>query len=708
MLQQSSVVRLGTAGFHLAVVLALGAPMAFAQSQEKKDVTVEQVTVSDQAEGRYRADTTTSGTKTETPLREVPRSIQVIPQQLIRDQGAVNVDDAVRNVSGLVRSSSSNYGFFNNYLSRGLNMQFLRDGVPDGFTLNGYFRTLTDVEQIEVLKGPGSALYGSGDPGGSINLITKKPQMLAEYELRSGIGSFNTYYGQADATGALVNDKLAYRIIGNAYDSQGFRDVSRHTREILPRLLWKPTSKRTLRFDFDYRNIEAVADPIGLPFAGTGIVNLPASTKLYSPLSNTTTQIYRGTIADVWEASNVLTVRQNLVYMKHDVHLLREQAGVVAGQALTGRRLRDQVDQHNETLYQMEPIWNFQTDQIKHTVLSGFEFHTEHISTARSVAVLPSIPNMSSPVFLETSQAGLPFIKNFDRSITSNQYGLYLHDQIKFNEQWQVRLGGRYDHFDISDNGQKLAGQLSTDPQRHEANSADRFSGNAGLVYSPSKVTSFYGGISESHRAILTTESNRTAFAPESAGQYELGNRSYFWDGKLATNLAIYQVTRRNFLQNVFPDPIPVGKQRTRGVELDFTAQPVKGWSVLGTFTVQDAKFVTLLAPNASFQDHTVVGVSRTLSSLFTTYEFQQGMAKGFGLGGGVSYRSPYFLDIPNTQKVPDYILGDLVFFYRQGLYDIQINVYNVGNTDWFKNGVNGGALPGEPISVLTTLRLHW
>ncbi len=682
--------------------MALGTSLALAQTQEKP-VKIEEIRVIAPQEEGYRVEESTTGTKTETPLREVPRSIQVIPQPLIRDQGAVVLDDAIRNVSGLTRSSSSNYGFFNNYLSRGLNLNFLRDGIPDGFTINGYARTLTDVEQIEVLKGPGSALYGSGDPGGSINLITKKPQMGPAYELRTGIGSFDTYYGQGDATGSLVEDKLAYRLIGNYYNSRGFRDISNQTVEVLPRLLWKANSKHTLRFDFDYRELIVVADPVGIPFNGTGLVSVPASTKLYSPLSTTNTQIYRGLIAHAWEVSNVLTIRQNFVYMNHGLHLLREQAPLVVGNSLTARNLRDQTDRHNEILYQVEPVWTFVAAGIQHTVLSGFEFHQDRISTVRRTAALPNIADIRNPIFPEMALPGLPFVKNFDRSIEANQYGLYLQDQVKFNEQWQVRLAGRYDHFDVADDGQKLAGQSAT----NESNSADRLSGEAGLVYSPSKMTSFYGGIAKSHRAILTTESNRTAFAPESALQYELGNRSFFWDGKLATNLAVYEVTRENFLQTILgqPDPIPVGKQRTRGVELDLTAQPVRGWSTIATYSWQQAKYVTLLAPNTAFQDHTVIGVPRTNASLFTSYEFQEGAVKGFGVGGGVTYQAGFFIDMANRQKVPDYILGDLVFFYRQKKYDVQVNVYNIGDRDWFRNGVNGGALPGYPLSALATLR---
>ncbi|MBN9495031.1 TonB-dependent receptor plug domain-containing protein, partial [bacterium] len=138
-------------------------------------------------------DVARTGTKTDTPLRDVPASVAVVPASLLKEQGVINMDDAMRNVSSVQPLMGGGYGFANNYTSRGLPLSFFRDDMPDGTSpQNGYYRTMYDVERIEVLKGPGSALFGSAGPGGSINMITRQPRSGFAASAGTMLGSFGT------------------------------------------------------------------------------------------------------------------------------------------------------------------------------------------------------------------------------------------------------------------------------------------------------------------------------------------------------------------------------------------------------------------------------------------------------------------------------------------------------------------------------------
>ncbi len=692
----------------------------------------------DKGTGARRA---TTGTKTDTALWDVPQSVQVVPQEQIKEQSAHNVDDTIRNVSGVTQSSSSNYGFFNNYLSRGLNVNFVRDGIPDALTVNGYTRTLSNVEQVEVLKGPGSSLYGSGSPGGTVNLVTKKPLSTPAYDFETTFGSFSTHRVIGDATGPTSNKELNYRVITDYSMSDGFRDISNRIAELHPSLQWNPSPEQTLLASFDFHHVEMVADTAGIPFHNsttaalrtTSLIQVSRDAKFYTPFSDTTTDVFRGSLNHSLHVSDHLTLHENLMFMHRDLDLTRNSSSVnfTSLNTLSGRSLRDQSDASDEVLLQFEPVFNLETGPIFHTLLTGFEFHGTVIDTARSQSNLAPIADVYQPVIPETSKSNILFSPHFDRTLTTAQYGLYLQDQIDFTEQWKMRLGARVDRFDITDegtyntrfdsstafsgalagNGQSFIPNTPTTRFESSSRSDTRLSGQAGLVYQPVQATSFYGGVSVGHQAIVTTEAARSAFAPESSTQFEIGNRSSLFGDKVEINASVFEVTRDNFLQTINGTPVPVGKQRTRGMECDITTHPFPGWTLLMNYAYQDAYYAKLLgatgAPSPDV-DHQVTGVPLHSGGFWSTYEFQDGCLKGFGLGAGVKLRDEVFIDQPNTLKLPGYAVGDLVAFYRQAHYEVQLNVVNVTDESWYRNGVNTGALPGDPLGFYGTVRVKF
>lgn len=704
--------RWGRSAWRVVIVVALagGVPAVQAEDAQKSDARVSgqlpEVVVTGSLEHQGR-----TGSKTRTALEDIPETVHTVPRYVIEVQGAsADLDKAIDNVSGVTQSSSSNYGFFNNYLIRGLNMNFLRDGVPDGSSINGYARSLVDVEQVEVLKGPASALYGSGAPGGSVNLVSKQPQASAGYSLAQMIGAFDTYQTSGDATGPVFgNGRLLYRLNANFYTSHGFRDIKRETFDILPTVVWKPDGHQ-ITLDFDYRDIDLTADTYGIPFRGLSrtqdnpLLGVSRETKYYTPFATTEQQVRRYAVSDEWTINEGLSLRNNIVVLDRDLYLLRNAGGTVAANSsvMTGRNLREQTDDVTDYLYQFEPVMDFQTGTVTHTLLTGFEFQFHNVGAFRQTANLPNITNVFDPVIPETSKDVLTFTPNFHRDIDGRYLSLYGQDQLDVTEQLKVRVGGRYDQFDI-----RSQSHLNSVNQRRQDNV---LSGQAGLVYKPVKMTSFYTGVATSKQANLSTESTALN-KPEGAVQYEVGNRTEFLDGRLGINAAWYHVTRKDFLVTIGTETLPVGEQKTIGVDLDVWGEPVKGWKVNANYGFQDAELVNVpqTAPNPSVDGKRPTGVPVHAAALWTTYEFQDGPMKGFGLGGGVTYKGSVFLNQNNTQRIPGSVVGDLVFFYHyRDWLEAQVNFTNIADATYYRNGVNSGALPGDPAAVSGTVRVRF
>jgi iron complex outermembrane receptor protein len=181
-------------------------------------------------------------------------------------------------------------------------------------------------------------------------------------------------------------------------------------------------------------------------------------------------------------------------------------------------------------------------------------------------------------------------------------------------------------------------------------------------------------------------------------------------DDKFNVNVAWFQVTRTDFLVTVGTDTIPVGEQKTEGVDLDISAEPVPGWNLYANYSYQDAELVDVpvTGTTPAVNGNRPTGIPENSASFWSTYELQGGPLKGFGFGGGLTYRDTIFINQANTSEVPDYVTGDLVFFYRHDWLEAQLNITNVGDATYFRNGVNSGALPGDPLAVQGTVKVHF
>lgn len=704
-------------------MLVLATAVSSAWATEKGAVTLPAVAVTGvQSPPVSLEDTIQAGSKTDTPIRDLPASVLVVPREILRDQGVTDMNQAMSNVSGVQPVMGGGYGFANNYVIRGQAMRFLRDGYFDGTSQNGYWRTFADVDRVEVLKGPGSALYGAGQPGGTINVVTKTPKRTAGTELSTTLGSFGTVNATADLTGPL-SSQVATRLIVNTEKTDGWRGLSRDIKEILPSLTWRLNESSTLSVDYDHRELKVTPDNYGLPFDARGrIVPVSPETRYYSPFNYSDQTIDRLTVSHEWLFSADLSMRTALIQDSRTLDMVRNAGGNPgdSANAMTGRNVRRQTDDARYLNLQNEIIWKTGGPPARHTLLGGVEITDTKVDTVRVGYNLSPITNIYQPVVPESVLPGSAVAaQGFDRDITSRGWGLYAQDQIAFGEQFKVRAGMRTDRLKVKDDG------VQAGTARTVEDTVSFTTGSLGAVWQPSSTASLYAGWSNGKFVNLSTEPARVSASPdrrtvrpESATQLEMGAKLSLLDGRLDLSTALFE-TRRDDYYITLPgatDPTPDGRDKSTGLEIDLTAQPLTGLTTTANLVLQEAKTTSntrasnaqLGISNASISGKRPAGVANTAARLWAAYRFQSASLHGFGLGGGVSYKGASYADALNLYRTPSYAVIDAQAFYETRSWDLSLNLRNLADRRYYTNATFSGALPGEERSAFVTARVRF
>jgi iron complex outermembrane recepter protein len=664
--------------------------------------------------GTRYTDPITTGSKTGVDPRDVPAAIVVIPEQVLRDQDVRSIDGALANASAVAPSFGGGYGFGDNFVIRGLPMRFLRDGLPDGPTTVGYHRTLADVASVEVLKGPGSALYGRAEAGGSVNLTSRTPADMWGINGLASYGSFDAITLTGDVTGPLA-DGANVRLIGNYERTYGYRGLSRRYIDVLPSVAVE-LGNHKITFDYDHRDQSAVVDNYGLPFTTALVIaDIDPTSRFYSAFNRVKQVINRFTIADTLKARDDLTLRAALVYDSRTLNIRRNAGSAVinaAGQ-MTGRGGRLQTDRNDYWTGQAEAVWTPRTGSIQHTILLGAEYASSDLATVRRTYVLPNVSIVNGRADApETITVLASSIAGFDRRITSDTLSVYAQEQIDLADTVKVRGGVRYDSVDLVDNG--LVGAVA----RRIAGTAGLVSWQVGAVYKPAEWVSFYAGYAKGRFLALNTESTALSPIPESSSQIEAGMKTRLMDGKLIANFAAFETTRDDFFVTLVAggDPVQVGAQKSRGVEIDVVGAPLPGLNIIGNVAYVDARnrssalaSVTGIATNQPVLGKRLGSTPEWSGSLWAAYEVQPGSPlAGANVGLGVVYKNAVFADQLELLRVPAYAVLRAALGYRTKHVDVQVTVNNVANARYYTVPTGVGAQVGDPRSVQVTLRTRF
>jgi iron complex outermembrane recepter protein len=676
-----------------------------------EDADEEELVVTGEQDAEYRPSTATTATKTDTPLRDIPQSIQVVPNQVIKDQGVTEISDAVRNVSGVaIQRTNSNSGFF--YNIRGFEAaRTLRDGFEVGLGF-GTPTTVTlpnTIERVEVLKGPASVLYGNLEPGGLVNLVTKQPLSDLLYSAELTVGQFNLYQPSIDLSGPLTADKkLLYRL-NAAYQNFGsFVDfVNGETVSIAPTLRYNFSDKTSLTLSYDYSYSDQVFYE-GLP-SDPVLFDLPVSRFLNNPDGriNNTTHTVNATFEHKFNENISLRSSFGSNFSRGRLAAYRILDFDVDNNNAT-QFYRDQSARRDYYSWQNDLTFKFKTGPVQHQLLAGVEL-------ARKYSRLSGIDSEQTPAPVDLFnpayyEGPIPPTEYIDRFIDqSTTVGVYLQDQMTLLPNLKVLIGGRYDFINAtSETDSRFLPDSSENSRSFDEFYDEAFSPRVGIVYQPIKPISLYASFSQSFVPNNARTRVGDLIEPTRGTQYEVGIKAEITQ-KLAATLSAYQITKTNIPQEDPVDSdfqIPIGEVRSRGIEFDISGEILPGWNIFASAFLNDSVITEgdQFAPVGS----TLTNAPRTGASLWSTYEIQKGVAKGLGFGFGVFYIGDREAEVPNDFVLPSYVRADASLFYRRKNWSAQLNFRNLFNTQYYESSGFFNTFPGAPFTVTGTVSVRF
>ena len=622
----------------------------------------------------YTVPDASTATKTDTPLRDIPQSIQVIPQQVIRDQGITRITDATRNVSGT--TIASGYGnLIGDVRVRGFSSGFLRDG----FASQPFFIDGGNIEQVEVLKGPASVLYGALEPGGIVNYVTKKPLTTPFYAVDLTAGSYDFYKSTIDLTGPLSNDKrLLYRLNVSYENSGSYRDfIDNDIVFIAPVVTYQISDSTDITLAYEYLDAKLGFDRGLRPVSA--FLKVPINLNIGEPDDFQDNEEHRLNLTLNHRFNQNLRLRSGFLYLSEKYNSLVTQPGELAadGRTLTDRSyFGGSTDVDNYAL-QTDLIGDFKTGSIAHQVLLGLEWRKRYQADQGIGGVYEGSFDILNPAY------GLPRIANpnsfFEQTTTTT--GIYLQDQVTLLPNLKLLAGGRYDFVEYnSGDGQSAPTEFYD----------SAFSPRVGIVYQPIEPISLYASYSSSFVPNNSRTVSGQPLEPSRGTQYEVGIKAELFDKRLSATLAAYDISKTNIpttdLENTTDNQeyfIAVGEVKSRGIELDIAGEISPGWRVIASGYLNDA-FVS--KDNRLPEGRRLTNAPTQGASLWTTYEFQKGDLRGLGIGAGMFFVGDRIANIDDPLTLPSYVRTDASISYKRDNWRAALNFKNIFNVKYYES----------------------
>ncbi|MFQ4136758.1 TonB-dependent siderophore receptor [Nodosilinea sp. PGN35] len=645
---------------------------------------------------------TSLGTRTDTPLRDVPQSIQVVPQEILRDQQVTRLDDALRNVPGV--SPDFNSGPTLTYRIRGfeaLNNNLLRNGQIDAGA--GEYVELGSVEQVEVLRGPASVLFGLGNPGGSINLVTKQPLSDPFYAVDATLGSDSFYRGAVDLSGPLnESETVLYRLNAAYRNSGSFIDFYNSDNLNISPVISINGDRGSLTLEGDYIETRDSGFTPFVPVIGSVLPNpngtIPRNRNVGEPSDQINSTLVRVGYRLEHELSDSWTIRNSFLYNHRDYSDKRTLPGALQADNRTlNRSYREFEFESISYSLATSVVGEFSTGSIQHELLFGVDLNSYEnlVPSFRSAAAAPL--DIFNPIY---GQAPGALGADFSNTTITRSLGVFLQDQIDLTDNLIVVLGGRFDTFD------QTSEDFSASTRSDLSDSA--FSPRLGIVYQPIAPLSLYASYTSSFTpgsgVFLFGGSLDSTVQPERGRQYEIGAKADISD-RLSTTLSLYDLTRTNVLTEDPNNPgfqIQTGEQNSRGLELNLTGEILEGWTVYAGYAYTDARIT---------QDNTFTVGNRLPNTpyhsfnLWTAYEIQTGNFQGLGAGLGLFFAGDRAGDLENTYDIPSYLRTDAAIFYNRNQFRAALNVRNLFNINYFENGSSSTRVNyGQPFTLQGTV----
>ena len=641
----------------------------------------------------YQVAGTRTATKTATPLRDVPQSVTIVTQALMKDQMMTSVGDVMRYVPGVMVHQGENNR--DQVIIRGNNSSadFFVDGVRDDVQ---YYRDLYNLDRIETLKGSNAMIFGRGGAGGAVNRVTKAAGFHAEREVSITGGSF----GNKRMTGGInqpLGNAVALRLDAMFEDSGSFRDfVGLRRRGVTPTLTFTPNDRTRVAVRYEYLNDSRVADRGITSFQGLP-ADVPVTTYFGNPDASHVNAGVNMTSATIEHRFGAVTLRNHTLIANYDRSYQNFVPGVVsANKAQVTLTSYNNATNRTNAFNQTDVTAVVTTGRLRHTLLAGAEFgrqftdnfrNTGYFNNATASVLVPyDAPTISTPVTFRQSAT------DADNHLRTTVSAAYAQDQLELSRHLQMVAGLRFDQFELTYHNNRNGDTLDrTD---------NLVSPRAGLIFKPTTPVSIYGSYSVSYLpssgdqfSSLTTITQQVK--PEQFRNYEVGAK---WDAApgLSFTTAVYRLNRTNTRSTDPNDPtriVQTGSQRTNGYEFGANGRLTSRWSIAGGYAHQHA-FVTS-ATTAAAAGAQVAQVPHDTLSLWNNVRLHSRLSAALGL---VS-RNEMFAAIDNTVRVPGYARVDGAGFFslKHGLR-LQANIENLLGTTYFMNAdSNTNISPGSP-----------
>ena len=722
--------------------------------QERSDA-LPTVDVMGRREQSYKNSVSFVGTKTATALKDVPQSIGYVTKELVLDQGAITVNDVVKNISGVNQYSAYNDFSIRGFRSLGnLNSGNLLNGMRG---LTPLFRqsSLANIERVEVIKGPASALFGNAAPGGVVNRVTKKPLDVARRSVSLTAGSFNTSNVYGDFTGPLNEKKsLLYRLNLGYENTDGFRDLQGLTTFIVaPSFTYILSDRTQLNADITYNNNMGKLDR-GLAIHGDGdLFSVPFNSTQSAASDFMSENTFNLSFALSHQLAKGLLFNSTYLYSSY-LENTEEHAQQHAYQStIDGKQDFSKVEMRFEKRHRHITsnnfnnylTWDVATGALKHKLLLGYDYF--------NTAIAPGLSSLSASGYLlkngtvvdkfdvkkkddyQLDASGNPRtnVPSFDLNSTlgnriqdiskyiyktgagnpngqgsavrSYSNGVYLQEQLRWG-RLQTLLSARVEWFtDVTKNAKGI----------EKKTTQTAFIPRVGLVYELTPSTNVYAswirGFEPQSVAIQSDPETGGPFDPMKSELWEVGAKGEYLNKRLSVTTSVFRIRKKNSLYSA-GDPVnpklrvAVGEEVSRGVEFDVSGRILPYWSITANYSYNIAE-ITKAAPGTKDLNIQRPGTPRHAANLWTKFIIPSGALRNLGMGlgiNGVSAREGQVGRRAQLVTYPGYSLLNLALYYKVRDMQLQLNWNNVLNKQYYISGFDRfRSFPGAPSNINLT-----
>ncbi|MEM9673698.1 MAG: TonB-dependent receptor [Bacteroidota bacterium] len=701
---------------------------------------LQEVEIMGRKETTYQNEVSFVASKTATPLQDIPQAISYVTKEVMADRQAYRVNDVVKNISGI-----NQFSYYNDYTIRGFRSQ---QELINGLRVIGLFgpQIITaNLERVEIIKGPASAMFGNASPGGTMNRVTKKPLDEDRKAITFTTGSFNTLRSTLDFTGPLNEDKtLLYRLNLAYENSNDFRDLQEfRSFMVAPSITFLPTDNTSINFDLVITNYDGKLDrgqPIFGASAGTDLTTTPISFAIGAPNDYHESNEYYSTLSVNHRFTDKISF--NASYMRFSIRedlfehrtsnrfavdSLGQQIPTLMGMRISAREGEQTSD--NVTTYF---VFDAETGPIEHKILVGYDF-IQQVQPVGNGSIFTSSnaiyrtqdgglavydPENPQNFFFDENGNPVPNIPHFNledpnyvlgypsdyilgrAEVSATRFfsqGVYVQDQLKWN-RWQMLLGLRQEFY-VDVTNYKQPGE--------EEVQQDKLLPRIGLVYGLTDQINLYGTYVESFQPqnpANLVEAQGGPFDPMIGEMIEFGAKGQFWDNRLAITLAAYDIENQNIL---ITDPntgllVQRGGEEAQGIELDVNGQVLPGLSLSANYAYSEARITE--SDNEELIGEFKENAPRHSGGFFAKYAFGNGALSGLNVNIGAN-----FVTERNTfeqaLQLPGYTVFDAGVAYRVNKVNMAFTLNNVfDKTHWVGGYSFVRLFPGAPRNFLLSV----